>query len=104
MKRRLRLVALLLVVVAVPVALWLGVRDMQRDECFLGDGSLRDEGRLAAYSGLTVEQARQRATDEGDVLRVIGEDGECFDRTSDRRTDRVNVYVEDGEVVRARVF
>jgi hypothetical protein len=104
MNRWLRRVVLLLVVTALPVALWLGIRDMQRDACFLGDGSLRDEGQLAAYSGLTVEQAKQRAAADGDVLRVIGEDGECFDRTSDRRRDRVNVYAEDGEVVRARAY
>jgi hypothetical protein len=95
---------LLLVVTAVPVVLWLGIRDMQRDECFLGSGSLRDQEQLAGYSGLTVEQARQRAADGGDVLRVIGRDGDCFDRTSDLRKDRVNVYVEDGEVVRASAF
>jgi hypothetical protein len=104
MKRWARRGVLLLVVAALPVALWLGIRDMQRDECFLGDGSLRDEGQLGAYNGLTVEQAKQRAADDGDVLRVIGQDGDCFDRTSDRRNDRVNVYVEDGEVVRARAY
>jgi hypothetical protein len=30
--------------------------------------------------------------------------GECADHTSERRTDRVNVYLEDGAVVRARRF
>jgi hypothetical protein len=36
------------------------------------------------------------------VVRVLGRDGECFDRTSDLRTDRVDLYIEDGEVVQAR--
>jgi hypothetical protein len=57
-----------------------------------------------AYLGLS-QAAAERMADEADlVLRTLGEDGRCTARDSDRRTDRINVYVEDGEVTAARIF
>lgn len=70
---------------------------MDRDACLsLGGG--RGESALEPYKGESLSEARARASRDGDVLRVVGEDGECFERTSDARDDRVNVYLEDGRV------
>ena len=88
------------VVVLVAVGVWAGFRDMRRDACFAGSGGPTAD----AYEGLTLAEAEARAQRDGQVVRVLGQDGECNDRTDDRRTDRVSLYLEDGEVVRARRF
>lgn len=64
------------------------------------DGSEGD----ADYVGLTVEEAEQLASSRGFDSRVLGRDGECADRTDDRRPRRVNFYVEDAKVKAATSF
>jgi hypothetical protein len=90
--------AVVAVVLIIGGGVWLGLGETQRDAC-LGGGEPAD-----GYHGLRLAEAEQRAERDGQVLRVLGRDGQCADHTSDRRTDRVNVYLEDGEVVRARRF
>jgi hypothetical protein len=90
--------AVVALVLLVGVGVWMGLRETGRAAC-LGSGAPVD-----SYRGLTLAEAELRAEQDGQVLRVLGRDGECADHTSDRRTDRVNVYLEDGEVVRARRF
>lgn len=48
------------------------------------------------YIGLTEEQARRRADEEGVPLRVVHRDGEDFMVTADYVERRVNVAVRDG--------
>ena len=91
-------VAVAAVVVLVAVAIWAGFREMRRDACFAGSGGPAAD----AYEGLTLPEAEARAGREGQVVRVLGEDGDCNDRSDDQRKDRVSLYLEDGEVVRAR--
>jgi hypothetical protein len=92
--------SLVAVVLLVAVGVWAGFREMRRDACFGGSGG----PTAAAYEGLALAEAEARARREGEVVRVLGEDGDCNDRTDDRDTQRVSVYLEDGEVVRARRF
>lgn len=54
------------------------------------------------YVGLTEEQARLRADEEGVPLRVVHRDGEDFMVTADYVERRVNVAVRDGIVFDAR--
>lgn len=88
------------VAVLVAVGVWVGFREMRRDTCFGGS----DGPTVDAYEGLTLAEAEARARQDGQVVRVLGADGECEDRTDDRDTGRVSLYLEDGEVVRARRF
>lgn len=97
MWRRAAVVAAVLLVAAGVSA---GFREMRRDACFDGSGGAPADG----YAGLTLAEAEARAARAGQVVRVLGEDGDCNDRTDDLRTDRVSLYLEDGEVVRARRF
>ena len=60
--------------------------------------------QLPVPTGLTLAEAEALASREGQVVRVLGEDGDCHDRTADHREDRVSLYLEDGDVVRARRF
>lgn len=83
-------------VLAIALGVWHTYREVQRDACFT-DGRALDD-----YNGMTVTEAEAAA--DGDVVRVVGRDGTCLDATSDRRSDRVNVYVEDGEVAQARRY
>ena len=53
--------------------------------------------------GLTAAEARRRAEDRGYQFRVLIEDDESPAATADYRTDRVNVEVTAGKVVRADV-
>lgn len=55
------------------------------------------------YLGLTEQQAKDLAKDNGFTVRVAGRDGECYALTMDYRTDRVNVYLEDGTVTAATI-
>ena len=87
-------VAVLLVLVG---GVLLTLREAQRDACLAGPGFDR-------YDGLRLEQAEQRAARDGYVVRVVGRDGRCLDRTDDRRQDRVNVYLEGDRVARAGIF
>lgn len=93
-----KLVLVVAVVLTLAVGVWAGFGEMRRDKCFGGAGGASAD----AYNGLTLAEAEARAERDGQVVRVLGQDGECADQTSDLRTDRVSVYLEDGEVVRAR--
>ena len=55
------------------------------------------------YLGLTQNEAKSFARDNGQDLRVAGRDGECFALTMDYRPNRVNVYLENSEVVAASI-
>lgn len=94
MRKLLAGAVVLLVVLGVLTAL----RAMQRDACFTGGGA------SGGYNGLTVAEAEERAVSKGYILRVVGRGGECFAVTSDFRDDRVNVYVEGGEVAQSRNY
>lgn len=57
------------------------------------------------FVGKTLPEAQSLAEREGGSLRVVGEDGRCMDALSDDlRGNRVNVYLDDGEVAEARTF
>jgi CxxC motif-containing protein (DUF1111 family) len=68
-------------------------------------GGLMDPQRASTFPtvlfGLTVEEARRRAEARGYQFRVLIEDGRSSYATADCRTDRVNVEVAAGKVVRA---
>lgn len=51
--------------------------------------------------GLSEAGAVERAAEDDLTVRVVGRDGACEDRSSDLVPTRVDVYVEDGRVVRA---
>lgn len=55
------------------------------------------------YLGLTEQEAEKLAKDNAFTIRVAGRDGECYALTMDYRTDRVNVYLEDGTVTAATI-
>jgi hypothetical protein len=57
----------------------------------------------AALVGLTVAEARRRAEAKGYQFRVLIEDGKSGTATADCRSDRVNVEVAAGKVVRADI-
>jgi hypothetical protein len=56
-----------------------------------------------ALIGLPVAEARRRAEAHGYHFRVLIEDGESGTSTADCRSDRVNVEVSAGKVVRADI-
>jgi hypothetical protein len=56
------------------------------------------------FVGKSMADARQLAGTRGLELRVVGEDGTCNVLTDDLRTDRVNVYLEEGTVVAVGAF
>lgn len=51
--------------------------------------------------GLSLDEARDRADEAGLEVRILGTDGDCTDRTDDLQHQRVNFYVEEGEVATA---
>lgn len=102
-RRRARPGAVLAVAGLVAWGSWAGIRDMQLDAC-LAQGGMRDDPVLEPCDGLTDSEAEAHAARQGYVVRVLGEDGQCLDATADERSDRVNVVVEDGRVVRTKVF
>jgi hypothetical protein len=53
--------------------------------------------------GLGEDEAMAVAKNNGFGVRVIERDGEQFPATMDYRTDRINVVVTDGIVVRAHI-
>jgi heat shock protein HslJ len=53
--------------------------------------------------GMPIEEAESAVEDAGFELRVLTVDGEGGPATSDFRSDRINVDVEDGEVTKATV-
>lgn len=54
------------------------------------------------YVGLTLREAKELARPDV-TIRVAGRDGSCFPLTMDYRTDRVNVYLENGTVTQATI-
>jgi hypothetical protein len=72
--------------------------------CLSDGGSATAPGsgpNVRGYLGLTEHAAKVMANDEGQTLRVAGRDGKCFGLTMDYNPDRVNVYLEDDQVVAA---
>lgn len=61
----------------------------------------RDLGDEPSYLGMSEEQARITAEEDGLLFRVVWRDGEHLPLRSDRRADRVSVHIEDGHVVEA---
>jgi hypothetical protein len=53
--------------------------------------------------GLTEEEALKRVTDESLIFKVFERDGKKVKRIFDWRTDRINVAIENGIVVRAHI-
>lgn len=53
------------------------------------------------YVGLTVEKAREKATLNGFVSRIVEEDGESFFVTMELRSDRINFRVKNNTIVDA---
>jgi hypothetical protein len=58
---------------------------------------------LTSFVDLTVAEARHRAEARGYQFRVLIEDGHSSYATADYRTDRVNVEVVAGRIVRADI-
>jgi hypothetical protein len=58
---------------------------------------------LSALAGRTVAEARQMVESQGYTFRILIEDGRSSYATADFRTDRVNVEVAAGKVVRADI-
>jgi hypothetical protein len=86
------------VVLLLAFSVWAGLRAIDRDACLISDEAAEP------YIGMTVLEAEAEAAKEGYDIRVVGRDGECFDRTADLRDDRINVLVENSRVVRAAAF
>ena len=55
------------------------------------------------YLGLSEPEAKKYASEQGQTIRIAGRDGECFALTMDYRQDRVNLYLQDDEVVAATI-
>jgi hypothetical protein len=53
--------------------------------------------------GKTLDQAKALCESAGMRLRITREDGEAKIVTMDYRTDRVNVHLENGKVVKATI-
>ena len=53
--------------------------------------------------GKTIEDAKELAGFNGFAIRTVREDGEQFIVTMDHRMDRINIDVENGIVVAARI-
>ncbi|HVQ87845.1 MAG TPA: hypothetical protein VMT88_06650 [Actinomycetes bacterium] len=66
-------------------------------------GTPDHDDAAAKYVGLTLPQAKQLAKKNDQTVRIIGKDGECFPITMDLRTNRVNLYLEDGIVQNASI-
>jgi hypothetical protein len=58
---------------------------------------------LHALAGRPLEEARRLVEAQGYSFRVLIQDGRAFTATVDYRTDRVNVEVAAGKVVRADI-
>jgi hypothetical protein len=58
---------------------------------------------LHALAGRPVEEARSLVEGQGYSFRILVQDGKSFFATADYRTDRVNVEVAAGKVVRADI-
>jgi hypothetical protein len=58
---------------------------------------------LEDFIGKTELQAIHLCVDNGFTYRVESEDGEKFILTADFRTDRVNVQIEKGIIVKSRI-
>ncbi len=56
------------------------------------------------YVGLTEDEARERAAEQGRRFRVVHRDGEDFIVTADYVVKRVNAVVRDGVVVTAEQY
>jgi hypothetical protein len=56
------------------------------------------------YVGKSEADATALAESRKLTVRVVGKDGECGMVTDDLRTDRVNLYLEDGTVTAAGAF
>lgn len=50
------------------------------------------------FIGLSLADAKRLAKNQDLTTRLAGEDGDCYALTMDYRTDRVNLYVENGVV------
>ena len=57
---------------------------------------------LAEYIGLTEQQARERAAAAGEPVRVACIDSSYSANQETRVPQRVNLFIEDGRVVRAQ--
>ncbi len=55
------------------------------------------------YLGLSEQEAKKYAAEQSQTIRIAGRDGECFALTMDYRDNRVNLYLEDDEVVAAMI-
>ncbi len=58
---------------------------------------------LEDFIGKTELEAIHLCVDNGLAFRVESEDGEKFMLTADFRTDRVNVQIERGVIVKSRI-
>lgn len=69
------------------------------DACGAGRESNSDSQAVPEeYKGLSLDEARALAESKGLELRLLGEDGQCVDRTDNSRPDRVNVHLREGVV------
>jgi hypothetical protein len=71
-------------------------RDLTALRCRDAPGETLD---ATALTGLGLPEAERRAERRGCSVRVVERDGESLVVTEDFRPDRVNLAVEDGEVV-----
>lgn len=55
------------------------------------------------YLGLTEQEAKAYAKEQGQTIRVAGRDDECYALTMDYRDNRVNIYLVDDVVVAATI-
>ena len=55
------------------------------------------------YLGLTEQEAKALAQDNGFITRVAARDDECLVLTMDYRSNRVNLYLVDGQVAAATI-
>lgn len=58
---------------------------------------------LANLLGKTEQEAIQIIQAEKMVIRVLKEDDKCFFESCDHHTDRVNLHLKDGKVVKTYI-
>lgn len=67
-------------------------------------GRESDAAEANAYLGKTEDELARLRTEQGVDIRVVGRDGTCLYRLSDRKSERVNVILVDDAVIWARRF
>jgi hypothetical protein len=70
--------------------------------CGVGPASAQSPARKDLV-GLSARWAIEMESGKGRTVRIIGEDGRCYDRSDDGNPNRVNLYSEHDRVLWAQM-